>query len=43
MSPGFTFETLEDILELLLAAAALQVYRNHQYTHLQTVTQMKTV
>lgn len=28
------FETLEDILDLLLAAAALQVYRNHQYTHL---------
>jgi hypothetical protein len=37
---GFTFEALQDIRDLLLASGALQVYRKHQYTHLQTAAQM---
>jgi hypothetical protein len=36
----FTLEALQDILDLLLAAGALQVYCKHQYTHLQTAIQM---
>jgi hypothetical protein len=38
-----TSEALQDILDLRPAAAALQVYRNHQYTHLVITSQLPSM